>query len=37
MTQQWEYCELKWQVSARYEMTRPEVHYYVKRPLGSKA
>jgi len=26
--QQWEYCELKWQVSARYEMARPEVVFY---------
>lgn len=28
MLQQWEYCELRWHVSARYEMARPEVIYY---------
>jgi hypothetical protein len=28
MAQQWEYCELKWQVSARYEMARPQVVFY---------
>ena len=28
MAQQWEYCELKWQVSARYEMARPQVIFY---------
>jgi hypothetical protein len=28
MPQQWEYCELRWQVSARYEMARPEVVFY---------
>ena len=28
MAQQWEYCELKWQVSARYESARPPVIFY---------
>ena len=28
MAQQWEYCELKWQVSARYEMAQPQVVFY---------
>ena len=28
MAQQWEYCELKWLVSARYEKARPEVVFY---------
>ena len=28
MAQQWEYCELKWQVSARYESARPQVIFY---------
>jgi len=28
MAQQWEYCELKWQVSARYEAARPQVIFY---------
>ncbi len=28
MAQQWEYCELKWLVSARYESARPQVIFY---------
>ena len=28
MAQQWEYCELKWLVSARYEAARPQVIFY---------
>ncbi|HEY4690533.1 MAG TPA: hypothetical protein VIK33_14565 [Anaerolineae bacterium] len=25
---QWEYCELRWQVSSRYDMVRPSVVFY---------
>ena len=25
---QWEYCELRWQVSSRYDMVRPAVVFY---------
>jgi hypothetical protein len=25
---QWEYCELRWQVSSRYDMARPSVVFY---------
>ena len=28
MAQQWENCELKWLVSARYEAARPQVIFY---------